>query len=697
MDVKIKNNRIKVGNKELPLLSGEVHYWRLNPANWEKVLESVKELGLDIIATYVPWQYHEYKKGRLDFTGKTDRHRDLEGFIKLADKMGLKVIIRPGPYIYSEWRNLGVPDRVAGFDRLSRQFKQAASMYIKEVSRIIRPYQASSGGPIIMFQPDNEIDPFIYKHPELIKSAKSRLSPYARFLKNKYRSINNLNKAFKTEYKDFKEVLIQPWLDKRRPDSLIRYLDFKAFLNSYVDDFAAWVVEEYRKNKINLPLILNIYTSFRIQDAYLLEAKADLVGLDIYSSSEFFEYEAEHRGFLEWMRLASTFKCPAYIAEFESGIWHGRHLSAGKLEPNHYRLMCLSALSGGIKGWNWYMLVNRDNWYEAPISEWGERRGELYLAFKAIAGIFREIRPADLVKLNNIALTFDDESFDAKTKTSDDVLGAFYGGDIDYDFYPLRKAAKAKEKNRGKDTHLPAAQPKILFYASENWLKAEYAARLADYVKAGGTAVFFESRPLYDEAGKAIDALALGRAGGSFGGWDMIYSMPDFIVGIGREKISVKGPVLCYNKLKGKDIYAFGGGSDNALRDEASPDSRRETRILVGSEYSLGKGRVLQLGLKPSAELIRSILRYYRIKEYSHSLTPGINTAISKKGKSYYLFVMNNATSVKEAVIGIEGGIIAEIKKAVNMMSAEKVYIDKKNNQITLKIPAKDATVIKLS
>ena len=68
--VEIKKKKLLVGGKEVPLISGEVHYWRLNPNCWKHTLSRVKEMGLKIISTYVPWDFHEYQRGKFDFAAK---------------------------------------------------------------------------------------------------------------------------------------------------------------------------------------------------------------------------------------------------------------------------------------------------------------------------------------------------------------------------------------------------------------------------------------------------------------------------------------------------------------------------------------------------------------------------------------------------------------------------------------------------
>ena len=145
--VEIKDQKIFVGKKEVPLISGEVHYWRLNPNYWRETLHRVREMGLEIISTYVPWDFHEYKRGHFDFTGKTDEARNLKAFLELTRKEGFWLILRPGPYIYSEWPRDGVPDYAYKYHRLHPKFLTYAKEYLKQVSKIFMPYLASRLNP----------------------------------------------------------------------------------------------------------------------------------------------------------------------------------------------------------------------------------------------------------------------------------------------------------------------------------------------------------------------------------------------------------------------------------------------------------------------------------------------------------------------------------------------------------------------
>ena len=122
------------------------------------MLDAAKEMGLETIASYVQWHYHEIEEGKFDFEGKTDPKRNLVAYLDLVAKSGLNLIIRPGPYTFAEWNNYGVPDYAALYHRLHPKFQAAASRYIKQVCAVIKPHLATQIGPIVLLQPDNMYD-----------------------------------------------------------------------------------------------------------------------------------------------------------------------------------------------------------------------------------------------------------------------------------------------------------------------------------------------------------------------------------------------------------------------------------------------------------------------------------------------------------------------------------------------------------
>ena len=62
-------------------------------------MNSVEEMGGNTISTYFPWQIHEPAEGQFDIDSP---QLNLRHFLDCAAEMDLAVIVRPGPYQYSE-------------------------------------------------------------------------------------------------------------------------------------------------------------------------------------------------------------------------------------------------------------------------------------------------------------------------------------------------------------------------------------------------------------------------------------------------------------------------------------------------------------------------------------------------------------------------------------------------------------------
>ncbi|XP_031562165.1 beta-galactosidase-1-like protein 2 isoform X2 [Actinia tenebrosa] len=103
--LKFSGSNFILNGKPFTILSGSIHYFRVPVAYWSDRLVKLKAMGLNTVETYVPWNLHEEIKG----TMKVEGNLDIVSFIKEAHKLGLYVIIRPGPYICAEWDLGGLP------------------------------------------------------------------------------------------------------------------------------------------------------------------------------------------------------------------------------------------------------------------------------------------------------------------------------------------------------------------------------------------------------------------------------------------------------------------------------------------------------------------------------------------------------------------------------------------------------------
>jgi len=81
--IRITNGVYRYGNMTIPLFSGEWSYWAVIRDNWKAVANRVKDMGIRIVSSYIPWSHHELSPGAYDWDGRTNPQRDLTGFIEL--------------------------------------------------------------------------------------------------------------------------------------------------------------------------------------------------------------------------------------------------------------------------------------------------------------------------------------------------------------------------------------------------------------------------------------------------------------------------------------------------------------------------------------------------------------------------------------------------------------------------------------
>jgi len=152
----VKNEFIKDG-KPVKLISGAVHYFRNMPDTWEDIFKKLLAMGCNCVETYCAWNMHEKQPGVFDFSGILDIGR----FIKTAGDMGLMAIVRPGPYICSEWEFGGLPwwiqtDEDMEIRCMNPKYIRCFGRYRDRLCTEIKPYLVTNGGNIIMVQCENE-------------------------------------------------------------------------------------------------------------------------------------------------------------------------------------------------------------------------------------------------------------------------------------------------------------------------------------------------------------------------------------------------------------------------------------------------------------------------------------------------------------------------------------------------------------
>jgi hypothetical protein len=137
------------------IFSMECPYPRVRPELWHDRFSKVRQAGFNTVDTYIFWNYHERRPGEFDFT-------ELEQYLQLAKEFGFRVIVRPGPYVDAEFERGGFPAYVIAqrfpVRSMHPESLRSSKHWYDHVLPIIRRYQITEGGPIILVQIENEID-----------------------------------------------------------------------------------------------------------------------------------------------------------------------------------------------------------------------------------------------------------------------------------------------------------------------------------------------------------------------------------------------------------------------------------------------------------------------------------------------------------------------------------------------------------
>lgn len=152
----------------IPIM-GEFHYSRYDARQWETELIKMKSCGISVVASYLMWIHHEEEEGIFDFNG----NRNVREFVKLCEKLGLQVFLRPGPWVHGEMRNGGFPDWLLRKPFSLRENDEGYLFYVRrlfqEYFRQLKGLLYCDGGPIIGIQLENEL-PFNPRHLAMLKN-----------------------------------------------------------------------------------------------------------------------------------------------------------------------------------------------------------------------------------------------------------------------------------------------------------------------------------------------------------------------------------------------------------------------------------------------------------------------------------------------------------------------------------------------
>jgi beta-galactosidase len=151
------NGTFLLNGKPFVVKAAEIHYPRIPKPYWDHRIKMCKALGMNTVCIYIFWNIHEQREGEFNFTD----NNDVAEFCRLAQKNGMYVIVRPGPYVCAEWEMGGLPwwllkKKDIKLRERDPYFMERVKIFEEKVGEQLAPLTIQNGGPIIMVQVENE-------------------------------------------------------------------------------------------------------------------------------------------------------------------------------------------------------------------------------------------------------------------------------------------------------------------------------------------------------------------------------------------------------------------------------------------------------------------------------------------------------------------------------------------------------------
>jgi hypothetical protein len=155
--VSFNGQSFSIDGRRVWILAASMQYVRIPPELWADRITAAREAGFNTIETACPWMVHEPRRGRYDFQNGADVSR----FVELCGQLGMRVILRPGPYVGGDFDGGGLPawlgeDPQVLLRQASEPFLDRVGRYVRKLFSELSSQLAARGGPILLVQVEHD-------------------------------------------------------------------------------------------------------------------------------------------------------------------------------------------------------------------------------------------------------------------------------------------------------------------------------------------------------------------------------------------------------------------------------------------------------------------------------------------------------------------------------------------------------------
>lgn len=487
-----------------PLVSAQFDFYRHLPMFWEPLLHEIRTVGFSLVSTFVCWDFHEVETGVFDFSGSTDESRNLHRFLTLCQEMGLQVWLRPGPIIDDEWPTRGPARDVCTLERSDPRFRDRARGWLEAVARVICEREVTAGGPVALVQVDNEV---FYPHCTEASATESDASfhiPYqASQVLSDFRAWMQTTDAAQLLNLDSdlgKRVMAV--IEGREPAWTPRFAEASVeerslafdFIGDMIGAYHGWAAEVLRAAGVRAPIVANVKHGLAYFDWHAISVEVDLLGCNNYFDDP--RSPEEFLNLVWWYGLQRTRLGYSWAPEFWCGKWLELGQDTSIFDPHHYEYVVMLGLAAGLRGANFFMFVERDDWHYSPLNAIAKPRPNLLQPFSRILPLMSALRDDERLATVGLAWSIaDHQSLLAEKHRDWTTLSATWWEDDRPKEYAawwdsLRSLVDGDVDFRIVDASRPdLAGLEYVVYAGVGEIPEELFAELGPWMAAGGTLV----------------------------------------------------------------------------------------------------------------------------------------------------------------------------------------------------------------
>ena len=569
-----------------------------NPEKIEKDIELMKAAGLNVVRMgHLAWDSYEPSEGKFDFDW-------FDKVMHMMNEAGIKVIldiaIRPAPiWLHHKYPSIDIVDANGDVQYPNHRYMEDIGdpIYQKYAVRYADTLSKRYGKhpALLAFGIDNESGDGRISYSE---TARQR---FILWLKNKYTSLDILNKAWATQRWSRR---LNQWEEIGFPvathttDVPERMLDFRRFVSDEINLLLFQVLEKVNNNAPDAFTNTNAW--------YFSWMKYFDYSPIAYSGKMTREGEGFYPGpslTTNWGVMNAAFGISRIQFESTNPFWCSEFTTMTAV-PNSIRKSAYASLMYGnqmVCGWTWQSMLAGEEQYLEGMLDWDGTPNRKYDEYKNIATEFKKIEKYFPYKLQaEVGLAF---SFPSQIASSyfpeqhDNQLQACW--DL---FYWRNMDARVVELTKSQLHY------KLLFVPGVVVMDEGSAKNIRDFIKNGGTVIMTTNSALVDESGQVFRSTHPGRLSDVFGIRIGSYEETEAMNEISRKGYKGKKLQVTY-KNKAVDM-------ESARYDVVDPTGAKVigTITSLDKDYPIitinnyGKGKAIYVGLHADGNLLGGLL-----------------------------------------------------------------------------------------